>query len=293
MLPNLFRRAGHIPTREGASGPSIYNGSMPRDERTLGQTYLDAVEAVEAKCGADTKEWVKGAHGKRFPHAIDLLGRTLELIEKAAICHWGCQNPSHDLERLAARIYNLATGALQLYRSGRYDEALSLVRSIGEFVNLLTLFGLEPQKRAEWFALDDRKRRTAFGPGKVRIAIEAKQLEPAMDSDEYSDLCEQAVHPTPSARPGGYNADRLPVLGGHLQPAGAIALMCSLIRAIGRTAVVLSQLIKLPPSESRALLLLGTELESSLGGHTAASIRQRILPDAPITGGAEFDSRGA
>lgn len=235
---------------------------------------------VEAKCEAETKEWVKGAHGKRFPHAIDLLGRTLELIEKAAICYWGCQNPSHDLERLTARIYNLSTGALRLSRSGRYDEALSLVRSIGEFVNLLMLFGLEPQKRAEWSGLDDRKRRAEFGPAKVRIAIEAKNLEPAMDADEYGDLCEQTVHPVPSARPGGYNADRVPVFGGHLQPGGAIVLMCSLVRAVGRTAVVLSQLMKLPTSESRALVVLGAELESSLGGHTAASMRQRILPNA-------------
>jgi hypothetical protein len=163
-----------------------------------------------------------------------------------------------------------------LTRTGRYDEALSLVRSTGEFANLLTLFTLEPQKREEWRQLDGRQRRTGFAPVKVRIAIEERKMEPAMDADEYGDLCEQAVHPTPSALPGGYNTERVPVLGGHLQPAGVIVVFCSLVRTIGRCAVVLSQLMKLPQEQAQSLLALGAELEASLGGHTAASMRERF-----------------
>jgi len=249
---------------------------MPAKQNGQGLAYLNAILAAEAQCESDTDNWVNQAQGRRFPHAIDLLGQTLEVIEKAACCYWGCKNPSHDLERLAARVYNQGTGALRLTRTGRYDEALSLVRSIGEFVNLLTLFALDPQKREEWQRLDDRKRRAEFAPVRVRLAIEAKTIEPAMDSDEYGDLCEQAVHPNPSALPGGYNMARVPVLGGHLQPEGAIVVMCSLVRAIGRCAVVLSQLMKLPTEQAELLVMLGAELEASLGGHSAASMRERV-----------------
>jgi len=249
---------------------------MPAKQNGPGLAYLNAVLAAEARCENDTDNWVKQAQGKRFPRAIDLLGQTLEILEKAACCCWGCKNPSHDLERLAARIYNQGTGALRLTRTGRYDEALSLVRSIGEFVNLLTLFALEPQKREEWQQFDDRKRRVEFAPVRVRIAIEGKNIEPAMDSDEYGDLCEQAVHPNPSAQPGGYNTVRVPVLGGHLQPEGVIVVMCLLVRAIGRCAVVLSQLMQLPAEQSESLAMLGAELEASLGGHTAATMRERV-----------------
>lgn len=249
---------------------------MQSKQNTSGIAYLDAVLAAEARCESDTDNWVKQAQGKRFPHALDLLGQTLEIIEKAACCYWGCNNPSHDLERLSARIYNQATGAIRLNRTGRYDEALSLVRSIGEFVNLLTLFAIDPQKRVDWQQFDDRKRRVEFAPVRVRLAIEAKNIEPPMEADEYGDLCEQAVHPNPAAMPGGYNTERVPVLGGHLQPEGAIVVMCSLVRAVGRCAVVLSQLMTLPPEPSEALVLLGAELESSLGGHTAATMRERV-----------------
>jgi hypothetical protein len=249
---------------------------MRANQGTPGIDYLDAVLAAEARCERDTDNWAKQAQVKRFPRANDLLGQALEIIEKAACCYWGCTNPSHDLERLAARLYNQATGALRLNRTGRYDEALSLVRSIGEFVNLLTLFALESQKREEWQQFDDRKRRVELAPVRVRLAIEAKGIEPAMDSDEYGDLCEQAVHPNPWALPGGYSTARLPVLGGHLQPEGAIIVMCSLVRAVGRCAVVLSQLMALPPEQSESLVILGAELETSLGGHTAATMRERI-----------------
>jgi hypothetical protein len=193
-----------------------------------------------------------------------------------ACCHWGCKNPSHDLERLASRVYNQATGALRLALTGRYDQALSLIRSIGEFTNLLTLFALEPLTRMEWGNLDERERRAKFAPVKVRVAIEAKGIEPAMESAEYRDLCEQAVHPTSVALPGAYNPARLPVLGGHLQPEGVIVVMCSLVRAIGRCAVVLSTLMSLPREQATSLLGIGTELETSLGSHTAASMRERL-----------------
>jgi hypothetical protein len=249
---------------------------MTGERGGLGSAYLRAVLEAEAKCEADTDAWVSQAQGRRFPRAVDLLGRTLEIVEKGACCYWGCKNPTHDLERLASRVYNQATAALRLVRTGRYDEALSLIRSIGEFTNLLTLFALEPPKRMEWGNLDERKRRAEFAPAKVRITIEAKGIEPAMDVDEYGDLCEQAVHPTPVALPGAYNPARLPVLGGHLQPEGVIVVMCSLVRAIGRCAVVLSQLMSLPAEQATSLLALGTELEASLGLHTAASMRDRL-----------------
>ena len=113
---------------------------MTEGREGFGSAYLRAVLAAEGKCEADTDAWVSQAQGRRFPHALDAFGRTLEIVEKAACCYRGCGNPSHDLERLASRVYNLAMGSLRLVRAGRYDEALLLIRSTGEFTNLLTLF---------------------------------------------------------------------------------------------------------------------------------------------------------
>jgi hypothetical protein len=242
----------------------------------FGSSYLREVLAAEARCEAHTDAWVKQAQGKRFPHAIDVLGRTLELVEKAACCYWGCKNPSHDLERLAARIYSLAAGAIRLVRTGRYDEALMLIRSIGEFTNLLMLFALEPASRQKWATSDEQARRREFAPVRVRKLIESKGVDPAMDVDEYGHLSEYVVHPNPRVAPGVYNAARLPVLGGHLQPEGAVIAMASLAKAVGRCAVVLPALMRLPAEQAASLLSLGAELEGSLGGHTAATMRERL-----------------
>jgi hypothetical protein len=56
---------------------------MSKQQNNPGAAYLNAVAAAEAKCETDTDEWVRQAEGRRFPHAIDLLGQTLEIIEKA------------------------------------------------------------------------------------------------------------------------------------------------------------------------------------------------------------------
>src|SRR5258707_6005620 len=96
--------------------------AMTENQDNTGTAYLATVTTAETECEARTGAWILRSEGQRFPLAIDLLGRTLEMMEKAAGCGWGCANPSHDLERLTARLYNLAMRALKLTSVGRSDE---------------------------------------------------------------------------------------------------------------------------------------------------------------------------
>ena len=69
---------------------------------------------------------------------LAVLGTALAGLYTSATCHRGCRGGDHVIEALGARIYNLATGAYTLISVGLYDEALSLVRSIGEIGNAAT-----------------------------------------------------------------------------------------------------------------------------------------------------------
>ncbi len=57
---------------------------MAQNQENKGAAYLAKVSAIEASCGTLTDDWISRAQGKQFPQAIELLGRTLEAIEKAA-----------------------------------------------------------------------------------------------------------------------------------------------------------------------------------------------------------------
>jgi hypothetical protein len=95
---------------------------------------------------------------------------------------------------------------------GFYDEALGLIRSIGELGNLLLLFNQDRTVYANWRALPDDQRRQQFRPVKVRIALEriakvksVRLTLLSVDEGRYSTLSARSAHVTPETKPQDYN----------------------------------------------------------------------------------------
>ena len=68
---------------------------------------------------------------------MDALGTALSYLDRMASCWWGCRQSTHIEERLVGKVASNARAALHLMRAGYYDEALGLIRQIGETANLL------------------------------------------------------------------------------------------------------------------------------------------------------------
>ena len=129
---------------------------------------------------------------KRSTEDVRLLSVSLSAIYEAATCHRACHGGEHVLEAIFGRSYNFA----------QYDEALNLIRGLGEINNLLLLFVHEPELISAWLKAPKKERLNKFGPAQVRKKL-AKHVswEPAGD-DWYSELCEEFVHVQPATRPG-------------------------------------------------------------------------------------------
>src|SRR5436190_18244380 len=66
---------------------------------------------------------------------LELLGWALAALYEVGTCNQKCWGGPHLLESLCVRVYNLGVSAYLLMVRGFYDEALNLVRSIGEVGN--------------------------------------------------------------------------------------------------------------------------------------------------------------
>ena len=147
------------------------------------------------------------------------LGTAMCAIYEAATCNRKCLGGDHVLEGIAARTYNLACSAYSLISIGFYDEALNLIRSIGEISNLLVLSATDKALWNEWKSSDKNTRIRKFTPAKVRKML-GEETPPLMDADWYSDLCESYTHLTPGADVNMHNEDQRRIAGGLIQEQG-------------------------------------------------------------------------
>lgn len=151
---------------------------------------------------------------------LQLIGTSLSAIYQAATCHRECHGGGHVLESLAGRTYNLGIAAYILVRAGCYDEALNLIRSIGEICNLIQLSAADHDAIQQWLSSDARVRMREFTPAKVRAKLAAKGEVIYGDGDWYSELCEKYTHVNPSTRPNMHNEGGRAAVGGMFQPKG-------------------------------------------------------------------------
>ena len=149
---------------------------------------------------------------------INVLGTSLSILYQVATCHRNCFGGPHVLESLTGRTYNLACSAYTLICRGLYDEALNLIRSMGEISNLIALFFYDKEACKLWLHSDKRKRLREFSPAGVRKSLSKYESIPMYaDQDWYSKFCENYTHVHPGTRPNVHNKQALAHAGGCVQ----------------------------------------------------------------------------
>ena len=237
----------------------------------LGGDFLRIVRDQERRCEASFDKWLPGA-GVKAPQTIDALGTALSYMDRISSCWWGCRKGTHIEERLVGKVASNARAALHLLRAGYYDEALGLVRQIGETANLASLFVQSTESHKKWKAASEEVARTDFSPVKVRLRLEGLPLPLPMDQDTYGLLSRQSVHINPGTSPQSHNAFSLPTLGGYFQEAGALLALNHLGGMVGWVLWLAVTLIK-PPTDRKIVVDASVALLRSIGSVNLKSVQ--------------------
>src|SRR6266446_3806804 len=182
----------------------------------------------------------KASEAKLQDHSVDFIGSCLAALYEAATCHRKCHGGGHVLESLCGRAYNLGAAAYELISAGYYDEALNLIRSMGEISNLISLSVVDKEALREWLSSDAKTRLRKFSPAAVRGILELKGKELMYaDKDWYSNLCESYTHVTPATKPNMHNDRALAHVGGLYQSEGLAKSINELATVLGFIAMLI------------------------------------------------------
>src|SRR5262249_3180007 len=150
-----------------------------------GRDFLEKIQEIADIASKEADKNVLEEGGKSVPAVLDKLGDMLSLLYGLACCHWGCKGSDHQIEWLLRSVVNHAQSAHRLMRCGFYDEAVTLIRGVGEVANLFWLFERDQTQLASWNAADRKARLSNFGPVHVRRALEAMGVPSPIDDDRY------------------------------------------------------------------------------------------------------------
>ncbi len=167
---------------------------------------------------------------------------------------------------LSARVGSFARASLRLIRFGFYDEALALVRSVGEIANLLCLFEAEPASLDAWKTSERYARLRDFSPARVRRRLQNAKRPAPMDEDRYQRLCELVTHPTPEIRPQSFNVHGKPLSGSTFQEAGVLIALNELAAVVAVSTLTAAQLIAPGSARVTYITKASMDLLRSLGG---------------------------
>ena len=237
----------------------------------LGSDFLKVVRDQERRCAEYFDEWLPRA-GVKAPQTMDGLGTALSYMDRIASCWWGCRQDTHTEERLVGRVASNARAALHLLRTGYYDEALGLVRQIGEIANLACLFVQSTKSHEKWKDASEAVARNDFSPVKVRLRLEELPLPLPMDQDTYGLLSKQSVHVNPETSPQSHNPFSLPTLGGYFQGVGALLALNHLGGMVGWVLWLAVALIK-PPTDRKVVVGASVALLRSIGAVNLNSVQ--------------------
>lgn len=236
--------------------------------------FLEQLETAEESCSRTTVTFTRQS-GKKLPISVKGLGSLLSLLYRAACCAWGCKEGDHQIEWLAGRVINQAMSSYRLIRAAYYDEALMLVRGIGEIANLLWLFDADVKEMATWKAASRKDRLNNFSPAAVRRKVEAHiGRAPLIDEKRYQRLCEVGTHPMPGFAPGHYSGTDRPVLGVMLQPVGVYVCFTELCYAVAVCARPLARLLNLEEERKKQIVMEAINLIGSLGTFTVLNYEE-------------------
>jgi hypothetical protein len=167
------------------------------------------------------------------------IGTYLAALYEIGTCNRKCFGDAHILESLCGRSYNLGCSAYLLIERGFYDEALNLVRSLGEIANLVILSMAPGNMIQQWIKADRKTRIREFGPAKVREKLKKAGLQDVMvGEDWYQEYCEKFTHPTPQTNPNMHNDLNRGVVGAVFQEDGLTRGLNELAGVLGAIAII-------------------------------------------------------
>jgi hypothetical protein len=184
-----------------------------RRDLPIGVPHLTMMNAISMAVSSETR-----SHSEEYIGNWELVGTSLSALYQAATCYRQCHGGDHMLERLCGRAYNLGCGAYELTLVGLYDEALNLIRSLGEMTNLIMLSALDPPKIQEWLVADRKTRLSKFGPAAIRRMLENKGYICATE-EWYREMSEGYTHVTPATQPNLHGGAAW--IGGKYEEKGA------------------------------------------------------------------------
>jgi hypothetical protein len=229
--------------------------------------FLRHIEKFNADCVEATEKFTESASaGEKLPATAQNLGNLLSVIYRLGCCFWGCKGGDHQIEWLAGRISNQSLAAIRLIKSGYYDEALMLIRGVGEIANLLQLFVSSSQELSNWKQSTKKERISKFGPAAVRKKLELVGSKLAIEQDRYQRLCEVGTHPVPGQAPGHYTGTGRPILGGFVQHVGVFVCYTELSYAVSLCGTALIGLLDIEKEIKQKLFDESVKLLRSLGG---------------------------
>ena len=211
------------------------------EEIVRASEYLRAIRAKQDKCERATEERAPEIN-RTLPAAIDQTAQTLMLLEQYGSCHWGCHGGDHLIERFAARATSYCLASIRLLWMGHYDEAYSLLRTVGELANLLFLFASDRSQMTRWRDADEGQRRNDFGAAGVRAILASLQLPAILNRRRFAMLSGRFAHAGQLPVAQLHNPDGLMTMGGRLQPGGLDYGMAQLTVFVGTIGWSLSEL---------------------------------------------------
>ena len=185
-----------------------------------------------------------GQLGNNAPKVYERLAELLFYLLQIATCQWGCKQGDHIVENLVRRFYNSACAALRLMMSGLYDEALGSVRVTAELANLLQAFEKDRNYLDQWKASSLKQRQKKFSPVKVRCFIERHGIKPVVNEEEYSKLCEYAIHVSPTSLYLSHDLLATLHAGGYFSMPGVFLILNTLAWIVGPCLLSAAHLIQ-------------------------------------------------
>jgi hypothetical protein len=230
--------------------------------------YLRLIRDLQVKCAE--LSWQSFPNlGERASALIQALGVLLEYLKQAATCCGGCRNADHRAELLTARTVSSCQAALLLMTNGYYDEALSIIRSLGEIVNLMAMFVCNVSEFERWKAVDEKTRRREFSPVKVRLWLEKNNGPLVINQNLYGFLSSYSTHASPDVLPQNHNKHNKAIIGPIFQEAGLLLCLNELARSMAFVGVFSTKLIGVPNEVRDGAHIISRVLIENLSAITA------------------------
>jgi hypothetical protein len=219
-------------------------------KKIVGRKMLRGIGKIEDRCEKATETHIPKM-GKKAPLCYEYIGQLIAYSDMIGSCAYGCPGGAekeHTLWYLAARMSSFGRAALRLMKMGFYDEALVIVRSMGELTNLFALFFSSPESIEEWKELDRSYRLANLTPGRIRKRIEMLGSTPFITAAKYAALCEISTHPVPEVHPQRFNHLGKSMTGGvYMQEVGIVVVLNEMALALSMLVIFAARICKVPP----------------------------------------------